>query len=181
MLYSIILACTLDGGIGYENNIPWDIKSEMELFKQITTAGTTSYNKNAVIMGRRTWESLSYKPLKNRINIVIGNSSSTDYELNFKNLKDAFEYCERKIEVNKVFVIGGKQLYETCLKDYADTIEFIYLSVIYKNYITDKKIDIRHILENYEAINNTVYFHPQYLHMKMIKKQQKLQLRTVDA
>jgi dihydrofolate reductase len=87
MLYSIILACTLDGGIGYENNIPWDIKSEMELFKQITTAGTNNYKKNAVIMGRRTWESLSYKPLKNRINIVIGNSS-TDYELNFKNLKE---------------------------------------------------------------------------------------------
>jgi dihydrofolate reductase len=178
MLYSIILACTLDGGIGYENCIPWDIKSEMELFRQITTAGTTSYNKNAVIMGRRTWESLNYKPLKNRVNIVIGNLEN--YELNFKNLKDAFEYCQRKVEINNVFVIGGKQLYETCLKDYADNLEFIYLSVIYKNYITDKKIDIRHILENYEAINNTVYFHPQYLHMKMIKKQSN-QLRRIDT
>ena len=178
MLYSIILACTLDGGIGYENSIPWDIKSEMELFRQITTAGITSYNKNAVIMGRRTWESLNYKPLKNRVNIVIGNLEN--YELNFKNLKDAFEYCQRKVEINNVFVIGGKQLYETCLKDYADNLEFIYLSVIYKNYITDKKIDIRHILENYEAINNTVYFHPQYLHMKMIKKQSN-QLRRIDT
>jgi dihydrofolate reductase len=178
MLYSIILACTLDGGIGYENGIPWDIKSEMELFRQITTAGTTSYNKNAVIMGRRTWESLNYKPLKNRVNIVIGNLE--DYELNFKNLKDAFEYCQRKVEINNVFVIGGKQLYETCLKDYADNLEFIYLSVIYKNYITDKKINIRHILENYEAINNTVYFHPQYLHMKMINKQSN-QLRRIDT
>jgi len=45
MLYSIILACTLDGGIGYENNIPWDIKSEMNLFREITTAGTTDYKK----------------------------------------------------------------------------------------------------------------------------------------
>ena len=181
MLYSIILACTLDGGIGYENNIPWDIKSEMELFRQITLEGTTTYKKNAVIMGRRTWESLHYKPLKNRVNIVIGsNGNGNENDLNFKNLNDAFEYCEKKIEVNKVFVIGGKQIYETCLKDYADTLEFIYLSVIYKNYITDKKIDIRHILENYEAINNTVYFHPQYLHMKMIKKQ-KLQLRGIDA
>jgi dihydrofolate reductase len=178
MLYSIILACTLDGGIGYENNIPWDIKSEMELFRQITLEGTTTYKKNAVIMGRRTWESLSYKPLKKRVNIVIGNVK--DYDLSFTNLKDAFEYCERKIEVDKVFVIGGKQLYETCLKDYADTLEFIYLSVIYKNYITDTKIDIRHILQNYEAINNTVYFHPQFLHMKMIKKQ-RLQLRGIDA
>jgi dihydrofolate reductase len=176
MLYSIILACTLDGGIGQQNNIPWDIKSEMELFRQITLEGSNSYKRNAVIMGRRTWESLSFKPLKNRVNIVIGNI--VDYDLSFRNLDDAFEYCERRIDINNVFVIGGKQLYETCLKDYADTLEFIYLSVIYKNYITDTKIDIRHILQNYEAINNTVYFHPQYLHMKMIKKQEMQLLLT---
>jgi dihydrofolate reductase len=32
MLYSIILACTLDGGIGYSNNLPWDIKNELKIF-----------------------------------------------------------------------------------------------------------------------------------------------------
>jgi dihydrofolate reductase len=181
MLYSIILACTLDGGIGYENNIPWDIKSEMALFRQITTEGMTNYKKNAVIMGRKTWESLSYKPLKNRINIIIGNIPDYENILNFRNLKDAFEYCERKININNVFVIGGKSIYETCLQDYAETIEFIYISVIYKNYICDKKIDIRYILQNFEAINNTVYFHPQYLHMKMIKKQKPLLLGTIDT
>jgi len=180
MLYSIILACTLDGGIGNENNIPWDIKGEMALFREITMTGYNNYKKNAVIMGRRTWESLKCKPLKNRVNIVIGNIPEYENILNFKNLDDAFKYCERKIDINKVFVIGGKKIYETCLNDYADTLEFIYLSVIYKNYITDTKIDIRHILQNYEAINNTVYFHPQFLHMKMIKKQ-KEELRAIDT
>ena len=32
MLYSIILACTFDGGIGYNNHIPWNIRNELFLF-----------------------------------------------------------------------------------------------------------------------------------------------------
>jgi len=170
MLYSIILACTLDGGIGNENNIPWDIKGEMALFREITMTGYNNYKKNAVIMGRRTWESLKCKPLKNRVNIVIGNIPEYENILNFKNLDDAFEYCERKIDINKVFVIGGKSIYDLCLDKYEDNIEYIYLSVIYKYYCCNKFINIRKILEKFEAINNSVIFHPQFLHMKMIKK-----------
>jgi dihydrofolate reductase len=60
MLYSIILACTLEGGIGYNNIIPWDIKSELYLFKQITTGCVDNFKSNAVIMGRKTWESYNY-------------------------------------------------------------------------------------------------------------------------
>ena len=69
MLYSIILACTFEGGIGYNNDIPWNIKSEIYLFKQIT-GNKDQYKQNAVIMGRNTWESLPHKPLKDRLNII---------------------------------------------------------------------------------------------------------------
>ena len=72
MLYSIIIACCLNGGIGYDNRIPWNIKEEMKLFKRITT-GDIEYNGiNAVIMGRNTWESLPNKPLQNRNLPLIG-------------------------------------------------------------------------------------------------------------
>jgi dihydrofolate reductase len=85
----------------------------------------------------------------------------------------AFEYCERNVNIDKVFVIGGKSIYDLCLDKYADNIEYIYLSVIYKYFCCNKFINIRNILSNYEAINENVIFHPQFLHMKMKKKEKK--------
>ena len=35
---SLILACTFDGGIGYNNKIPWYIKSDLIKFKNITVS-----------------------------------------------------------------------------------------------------------------------------------------------
>lgn len=177
MLYSIILACTLEGGIGYNNIIPWDIKSEMFLFKQITSGCIDTFKSNAVIMGRKTWESLKYKPLKDRINIIITNDSKNinyDNLISFNDIDKAFEYCERNVNINKTFVIGGKSIYDLCLDKYADNIENIYLSVIYKYYRCNKFINIKNILSNYEAINDNVIFHPQFIHMKMKKKINKI-------
>jgi dihydrofolate reductase len=177
MLYSIILACTLEGGIGYNNIIPWDIKSELYLFKQITTGCVDNFKSNAVIMGRKTWESLKYKPLKDRINIIItkdANSFKYDNLISFADMDKAFEYCERNVNIDKVFVIGGKSIYDLCLDKYADNIEYIYLSVIYKYFYCNKFINIRNILSNYEAINENVIFHPQFLHMKMKKKEKRI-------
>jgi len=171
MLYSIILACTLEGGIGYNNNIPWDIKSELYLFKHITT-NNDNFKSNAVIMGRKTWDSLKYKPLKDRINIIITTNNSFKYNnlLTFSNIEKAFEYCENDVNIDKVFVIGGKSIYDLCLDKYEDNIEYIYLSVIYKYFYCNKFINMKKILSNYEAINENVIFHPQFLHMKMKKK-----------
>jgi dihydrofolate reductase len=176
MLYSIILACTLEGGIGYNNNIPWNIKSELYLFKEITTGSNDNFKSNAVIMGRKTWESLKYKPLKDRINIIITNNNSFKYDnlISFSNIEKAFEYCENDLNIDKVFVIGGKSIYDLCLDNYADNIEYIYLSVIYKYFHCNKFINMKKILSNYEAINDNVIFHPQFLHMKMKKKTNKI-------
>ena len=176
MLYSIILACTFDGGIGYNNNIPWDIKTEMFLFKQITSSCPDGFKSNAIIMGRKTWESLKYKPLKDRTNIIISDTISINYDnlISFNDIKKAFEYCERNVNINKIFVIGGKSIYDICLDKYSDNIENIYLSFIYKYYKCNIFINIKYILTNYEAITDNVIFHPQFLHMKMKKKINKI-------
>ena len=49
--------------IGYNNEIPWNLPEDLRRFRELTL-------NNIVIMGRKTFESIS-KPLKNRINIVI--------------------------------------------------------------------------------------------------------------
>lgn len=174
MLYSIILACNLNGGIGYDDYIPWHIKSELSLFRSITT-GTISYRQNAVIMGRKTWDTLPVKPLKNRINIVITSDKhfiNYDNVVSFDNIDDAFDFCAFNIDINEVFVIGGKSIYELCLynEKYSKNIKSIYLSIIYKNYQSNVFIDLKHILKNYICDLNYVCFYPEYLHFRMIQK-----------
>ena len=81
MNFSIIVACTDEGIIGVNNTIPWYIPDDLKYFKTITTGNEK--NKNIVIMGRNTWESLptQYKPLKDRINIIISNTLILDKKL----------------------------------------------------------------------------------------------------
>lgn len=175
MLYSIILACTLDGGIGYNNHIPWDIKSDLVLFREITSRSDIPFKQNAIIMGRKTWDSLMFKPLKDRINIIITNDKNFINRNNiysFNNLDDAFNFCESSTIIDKVFVIGGKSIYDMCIynEKYSNNIECIYLSVIYKYYKCNVLINLKNILTNFTADINKIIFHPQFLHMKMIKK-----------
>ena len=174
MLYSIILACGFDGGIGYNNCLPWDIKSELYLFKQIT-GNKDQYKQNAVIMGRKTWDSLLYKPLKDRINIVITSDNKfTNYDniISFSNIDSAFEFCEQSININKVFVIGGKSIYDLCLNDdkYLKNIQEIYISIIYKYYTCNIFVNLKKILTLFKCDHDYIIFHPQFLHMRMIKK-----------
>lgn len=61
---AIVVAVAKNGVIGRENDLPWRIPSDLKRFKA-TTLG------KPVIMGRKTWDSLSRKPLPGRANIVV--------------------------------------------------------------------------------------------------------------
>ena len=115
MLYSIILACTFDGGIGYNNNIPWNIRNELFLFRQIT-GNKDQFKQNVIIMGKKTWDSLPRKPLKDRINIIITsdkNFINEDNILSFDNsrLNDLINADNNVsfIPMNMMY-IGGKMI-----------------------------------------------------------------------
>ncbi|WP_132993592.1 dihydrofolate reductase [Gordonia zhaorongruii] len=66
MTVSLVWAQDRAGAIGKGNTIPWRVPEDMAHFKEVTGGG-------AVIMGRKTWESLPAKvrPLPGRRNVVI--------------------------------------------------------------------------------------------------------------
>ena len=115
--FSIIVAHDKKLGIGINNQLPWHLPSDMEHFKKLTS--TAKKNKlNAVIMGRKTWESIpeKFRPLKNRLNIIL--TQNTTYKspkstYTAINLKQALNYCDDKVE--SIFIIGGEQLYKEAL------------------------------------------------------------------
>lgn len=81
---TLIVAATPSLGIGKNGTLPWpQLKKEMGYFARVTkrvVSGTaaisppaTSTTRNAVIMGRKTWESIPprFRPLKDRVNVVV--------------------------------------------------------------------------------------------------------------
>jgi len=177
MLFSLILACTNEGGIGINNSIPWNIKDEMLLFRKITTDVNNSNNKkNAVIMGRNTWNSLPYTPLKNRINIIITSNPSlitinhSDVFV-FKSFDEGLEFCDMNTNINKLFVIGGKSLYDLCLNNekYLNKIESIHLSIIKEKYNCDTHINLKKIIKTFNKYNiNDIIFNSNFIHIKYL-------------
>ena len=121
--FSLIVACTHNGGIGKDNGIPWHVPQDMKHFYRVTTGAsvTNMSAMNAVIMGRRTWESMQQKRLKNRINVVISGSKTLTEEyaqshdiILAKSLQDALDKLREigDVVVNDVFVIGGASVYQ---------------------------------------------------------------------
>ena len=76
--FHVVVAATKDMGIGREGGLPWRLPGEMAYFKQLTASvgDPTSQTRNAVIMGRKTWESLppKFRPLPGRVNVVLTRS-----------------------------------------------------------------------------------------------------------
>ena len=132
---SVILACNFNGGIGYKNEIPWNIPEEMKKFRDITTSTRYLDKRNAVIMGRKTWSSLK-RSLPNRLNVVITSQrdfKSTDSEtIVSSSIKDAITVCRRNNDIDKIFIIGGSKIYNEVIENCAlYNIVKIYLSVIF--------------------------------------------------
>lgn len=75
--FDLVVAREINYGIGFNGGIPWKLPSDLRMFRKITTSGL---EKNAIIMGRKTFESIGKKPLPHRTNIVI--SQNTKLQVN---------------------------------------------------------------------------------------------------
>jgi len=103
--------------IGVDNQIPWNLPSDLKHFKRLTTGGT-------VVMGRKTYESIG-KPLKNRRNVVLTSDKSMK--------ADGVEFTNSVHETiglvggdENVFIIGGSKVYQ----DFLPFCKFLYISYV---------------------------------------------------
>ena len=143
-----ILATDINFGISKDGKIPWKSKKDMSFFFNKT-------KNNVVIMGRTTYFSLpkEFRPLKNRLNIVLTKDpyqymNDTEY-MRYPNLifteDDTINFYieenrEKFLEIYpflssnfKIFIIGGKQIYEK----YIPLCSTVCVTTIKKNYSCD--------------------------------------------
>jgi dihydrofolate reductase len=104
--FAVIAAVAKNGTIGIENRLPWRLPEDLKRFRALTIG-------HAVVMGRRTWESLP-RALPDRQNIVVTRSSGYRAEgvETASSLPDALAKAALP---PPVFCIGGSALYRDAL------------------------------------------------------------------
>lgn len=124
-MISIIVAIAENYAIGKNNDLLWHIPEDLKRFKRITSG-------HKIIMGKRTYESLPYRPLKNRTNIVISDVPGDHYEgcVMAYSIKEAINLCNQKEEC---FVIGGGMVY----RQFMPLADKLYITWVHKEFDAD--------------------------------------------
>lgn len=133
-----IVAADDNYGIAKNGKIPWHSKEDFAFFKSITTGN----GNNAIIMGRKTKESLSNFPLPGRKNIVLTSSPGNEDEISSWD-----EIMGMKHKHDDLFIIGGGEIYKQAFKQSIP--DKILISRIPGNFKCDKFINIDDIKKNY--------------------------------
>lgn len=106
---TLVAAMGRNREIGYKGGMPWHLPRDLKHFKAITQG-------HAVIMGRKTWESLPF-PLPGRLNLVV--TRQTDYRVRGASVVNTLDMaCQQAAEQgarDELMIIGGAQLYTDCL------------------------------------------------------------------
>lgn len=126
-MFSIIVAMDLARGIGKDNDIPWNIPSDMKHFKE-----TTEWHN--VIMGRKNYESIPerFRPLKNRTNIVLSRTWSA---IQGCSVYDSFDSIITDSLETKSFIIGGGQIYKQAME--LGIVDEMIITHVHKTYECD--------------------------------------------
>jgi dihydrofolate reductase len=107
-LLTLIASVARNGAIGRDNQLLWRLPEDMRRFKALTLG-------HAVLMGRKTWESLppKFRPLPGRHNIVI--SRNEGYRLPDATVAHSLDEAFVTAGAGQVFVIGGAEIYTQAL------------------------------------------------------------------
>ena len=107
-IISVITAVDERNAIGKKNRLLWNLPFDMQRFKGATSG-------HAVVMGRRTFESLPKGALPNRKNIVLTTLPPESFIDVFvcNSMPDALELCEKEEEI---FMIGGAMIYKAAME-----------------------------------------------------------------
>ena len=105
-MITLIAARDRNGAIGKDNDIPWHAPEDLAFFKRETLGG-------AIIMGRNTWDSLPFKPLKNRLNLVVS-TRGVAAEHVFNSLDGAIAAAQDH-GYARLYGIGGARVYHDLL------------------------------------------------------------------
>ena len=115
----LIVAVADNWAIGVKGDLPWHISEDLKYFKRMTKGCP-------VIMGRTTYFSLPFRPLKGRKNIVLnlGGDPIPDDVVCVNSFEEAYAAAE---PAERCFVMGGASVYRQAL----DAMDRLYITHVH--------------------------------------------------
>jgi len=122
---TIIVAIASNYAIGKDNDLLWHISEDLKRFKALTEG-------HYVVMGKKTYFSLPFRPLKERTNMIITDvpDEKIDDCLMAYSIEDAISKMDDKKEN---FVIGGGSIY----KQFITVANKLYITRVEKDFEAD--------------------------------------------
>ena len=142
-----ILNCDKEYGIGKKNGLLFQLKEDMRFFRETT-------RNHVVAMGENTLLSFpGSKPLKNRINIVLSQDSSHNYEgvVNVHTFEEFLKTINEYAKTEDVYIIGGASIYRQTL-EYVDLVYLTKVDAIGGAQVFFVNIDER---EDFEVVSES--------------------------
>lgn len=155
MTLSIVVARSLNNVIGKGNGIPWQVKGEQRLFRNITMGGV-------LIMGRKTFDSIG-RPLPGRETIIITRNPDAGHP----GCKIAHSLDEAvtlaRTSGRPIFIVGGGDVYRQAL----GLVDEVHLSTIHTSvdgdvFFPDFPTDAFHLVKEEEFQSNINYTYQHY-------------------
>lgn len=127
---NVILAQATNGAIGFNGKLPWGgFPEDMRHFRSVT-------GQDAVIMGRKTWNSIpkKFRPLPGRLNVVVTKNRDLLCQgaAVVHSLEQAIKFCSN---FRQVWIIGGGELYKSALATLP--VKSIYITQVLHEYQGD--------------------------------------------
>lgn len=111
--------------IGTEGKMPWHLPAEMAHFVASTL-------HKPVLMGRKTWQSLTLKPLPERENLVLTHQPVNNFPKEVKVVQDLDKLINQyKDEPTELMIIGGREVFDQTIKK-ADQLIVSFLDQAYE-------------------------------------------------
>lgn len=175
---NIIVAYDEEYGIGKDNSIPWYCKDDMRFFKRITQNGS-------LVMGRNTWESLSFESRNSlstngrRCIVITSNPQGVECDT-----AASYEEAKRlalsfsQDHYNRVFFIGGHRVYADALIDpdvknmYATRMDGSYECDVVMPYFDEKKWYVKYKLQlgEHSVLTHFIREHEEHQYLDLLHK-----------
>lgn len=129
--FDAVVAADLGDGIGAAGSIPWKLPADLAHLKKITSDTAVPGTRNAVVMGRVTWDTIPdrFRPLPGRLNVVVSRQrhlAVPEGVLLAPSLEHALVAARDVPDVERIFVLGGGDIYRQCFQ--LDGCRRIYLT-----------------------------------------------------
>lgn len=159
MTINLIVAIEENGGIGYKDQLLYHL--DLKRFKELTTYNEYGL-KNFILFGRKSYDSLSSKPLPNRINVVV--SRQENYVVNdhhvvvSHSLDNVINQYLSGEQQKDLWICGGSTIYEQSIP---------FVDKVYLTHIHDKAKNVDTYfnlewLEDFVEINREEHWSTKY-------------------